>query len=511
MNVPTPRQPPVPAGYTLLRELGEGRSGSALLCRDDSGSEIVIRALTSAPTDSRPAVESELRALAAAGDHACAVRINRVWTDPGVGVCLEQEFCPGGPLAASGAVPQASALVGTSRLATALAHLHAHGVLHQDVRPANVLVDASGEWRLADAGIAAALGLSPDSRSGRPRELLGWESPGPSADVYGLGTVLQSALTGRPAAGADAGDPAGPLPAGTPPILAGLLARMLAADPAERPALTEIDQVLRSLVPEDQRHRLPSLLPTRPPGALPKPRVKGLADPPPAATARRRGVLIAAGAAVLFFVGAGAVVATNGGGNEDGAQLAGSVSLASPSATPRATPVTVPSPAPKKTVTPKPRSTSGSTRGTSGLASGPDVVAGLKPRQILAFVYRGRLAVLFDFERISAKVQRWEIMSARPDGSGARLGDDQGDKDDEVAPVATPRRTVYFFGPDVSPRRCVQVRIRLDSGRLVPDNRTVCPAELTNAQDRVDADAGWKAYLEYLEAKEARKATRRST
>lgn len=97
-------------------------------------------------------------------------------------------------------------VVGLGRqLARALAHAHDLGVVHRDVKPANVLVGADGRPRLSDFGIArladATRVTTPGMTSGTaaylaPEQLEG-DDVGPPADVYSLGLVLLEALTGR--------------------------------------------------------------------------------------------------------------------------------------------------------------------------------------------------------------------------------------------------------------------------------------------------------------------------
>jgi serine/threonine protein kinase len=97
-----------------------------------------------------------------------------------------------------------------SVLAGALAHAHAEGVIHRDVKPGNVLLDRAGNPYLADFGIARALSASADTQRTSPGQVLGsfqYTSPEqltPGAeidgatDVYSLGCLLFEALVGTP-------------------------------------------------------------------------------------------------------------------------------------------------------------------------------------------------------------------------------------------------------------------------------------------------------------------------
>ena len=149
--------------------------------------------------------------------------------------------------------PQVTARIGT-RLADALAYVHANGIVHRDVKPANILVAGDGRCFLTDFGIARALGSARLTSKGHcigtaaylaPEQVRG-DPVGPAADIYALGLVLLECLTGRveyegpelEAAVARLSRPPR-LPAWLPPAWTATLAGMTARDPRHRPPAAE--------------------------------------------------------------------------------------------------------------------------------------------------------------------------------------------------------------------------------------------------------------------------------
>jgi serine/threonine protein kinase len=164
------------------------------------------------------------------------------------------ERISGGPPLAPGAVRRLGA-----QLAEALAHVHAAGIVHRDVKPANVLLGEGGHTRLADFGISRTLDATTATAIGcvvgtaaylAPEQVRG-ERVGPAADVYALGLVLLEALTGRrefPGLAVESATArlhrAPAVPDGLPGALGTVLTAMTRDDPLRRPSAAVVARAL---------------------------------------------------------------------------------------------------------------------------------------------------------------------------------------------------------------------------------------------------------------------------
>jgi eukaryotic-like serine/threonine-protein kinase len=214
----------------------------------------------------------ELRALAQL-NHECVVRLYDVGADR-EDPYLVMELVDGrtlrdviedGPLD-----PGTVAGLG-HQIASALAHAHDAGVVHHDVKPANILIDGDWRGRLADFGVARTA----DRTGAHPEEILGTaaylapeqvagEHVGAPADVYALGLVLLEALTGerafpgQPAAAAVARLVREPtVPADLPPDWIELLRAMTARNPAQRPPAAAVGKRLVAFARPVERQTMP--------------------------------------------------------------------------------------------------------------------------------------------------------------------------------------------------------------------------------------------------------------
>ncbi len=199
--------------FRLRRLIGAGRMGKVYQASPrDGGPDVAAKFLRKPLLRHAGIVRRFLgEARTVAGlDHPNIVGTRGVGRTPGGSYFLVMDLVAGPNLAEAAAgrqVPESLAIRWAIGISEALAHAHDRGVVHCDLKPANVLLDPSGTVRVTDFGLARSLAegtpgaaevegtapfMAPEqvSRS--------WGPIGPRTDVYGLGAVLFALLTGRP-------------------------------------------------------------------------------------------------------------------------------------------------------------------------------------------------------------------------------------------------------------------------------------------------------------------------
>ncbi|MGH8867076.1 MAG: serine/threonine-protein kinase, partial [Actinomycetes bacterium] len=245
----------------VLRRVGRGGMGEVYLVRNEKLDR--LEALKVLRGDPEPDLVARFRGEARIGGrlhHPCIVSVyDLVDVDGQLG--LRMEYVDGPDLRAlvkeKGAMPPEEVARAVRDLADALDAAHRAGVLHRDVKPANVLLPPAGGGRhavLGDFGIGLLEGSARLTRTGflgtvayTAPERLESGSAGSAADLYSLACTAFEALTGRPPYVADTDhavvlahleappptprDVVGTLPAAVDPVFATALAK----DPARRP------------------------------------------------------------------------------------------------------------------------------------------------------------------------------------------------------------------------------------------------------------------------------------
>jgi serine/threonine protein kinase len=274
---PDPNPERLVAGrYRLLSALGEGGMGTVWRARDEVLHREVavkeVRAPAGLPAAKVALMYTRLEREAWAAARITArnvVTIHDVVTDGGR-PWIVMELVRGQSLAdlltSQGAlVPREAARIGTEVLA-ALRAAHDAGVLHRDVKPANVLLSDDGRVVLTDFGIAMVEGDTALTMTGEvvgspeylaPERALG-RTTGPASDLWSLGVLLYTAVQGRSPFRQDNAlttlravvddEPPAPHRAGPlAPVIEGLLRK----DPAERVSAQQTAQDLRLIAAGD--------------------------------------------------------------------------------------------------------------------------------------------------------------------------------------------------------------------------------------------------------------------
>jgi eukaryotic-like serine/threonine-protein kinase len=242
--------------YRLDKLLGAGASGRVFLATDEvAGRSVAIKMFFAAGARGGAAYERFVREarLASTLRHPSIVEVYDVSVERGY---LVMEYLPGGSLAHRIAAGERLAAAQVRRMAldliAGLEAAHHRGVIHRDVKPANIFFDARGTAKLGDFGVAHLVDLgqtqtggligtlaymSPEQITGAPLSI--------AADLYALGVTLFEAATGRlPFVGPDfvaqhLGEPAPSATSVRPELATGwdpLLAGLLAKNPGDRTA-----------------------------------------------------------------------------------------------------------------------------------------------------------------------------------------------------------------------------------------------------------------------------------
>jgi serine/threonine-protein kinase len=329
--------------YRVVRRLGSGGMATVFLCNDEMlDRPVAVKRLH--PSDD-PGDLRRFRREARVGaslSHPNLVAVYDTIADE-EGELIVMEYVEGPTLAealAQGPLEASRALEILGEVAAGLDHAHSHGVIHRDVKPANVLLAEGGPAKLADLGIASAAHLTQTTTGEMIAGTLAYMAPerlqgddcGEAGDIYALGAVAFETLSGQrarqattPAAAlAEAlkGEPPdlGRSWANAPPAAAAAIQEAMSPDPERRPrrAGDLVERLARAFGADE----------TTPTVALAA----------PAARRRRKGPLLAIG--LVLVLAAIVLAATSGGGGSTGTGKTGAGKAPGPHKTNATPPVT---------------------------------------------------------------------------------------------------------------------------------------------------------------------------
>jgi len=348
--------------YRIIRTLGAGGMASVVLAEDERlGREVAIKRLHPHSADELAERFRREAKIGASLAHPNVVRVFDSIAD-GEDVVLVMEYVAGEDLATAlrrGPIERARGLEILRAVGAALDHAHEHGVVHRDVKPANVLLGSDGTVKLADLGIATAAEMTRITRTGvapgtvaymAPEQLEGSRVTA-ATDIYAFAAVAYEVLAGQRARGGGtpleimhriATEPAPSLRDTWPEAPAGAVGALcdgMNADPHERPRsagelVRELSEAFAEPTPRATPEPAPPpRRPTPAPVAGPAARREEPARPS-RRQPRRRGRVWALPLALLLIAGAVTAVLLSTGGQGKGGQASSPVRPAAPPTTP---------------------------------------------------------------------------------------------------------------------------------------------------------------------------------
>jgi serine/threonine-protein kinase len=326
----------LPPRYRSARRIGRGAMGDIYLATDDVlGREVAVKVLAdryAADESIRLRFKREGLAAARLSSEPAAITIFDVGEWDGRPFIV-MEHLGGGSLEdrlrRDGAQPPGRVVAWLDQAAAALDAAHRHGIVHRDVKPANLLLNERGEVSVADFGIASAAGMDSMTLTGTVLGTAGYLSPeqaqgeraGPASDIYALAVVAYELLSGErpferdsPTAEATAHVNA-PVPSiaerceNLPPELDRVFQRALAKDPRRRHSSAQ--EFVADLRDSLRRPAETTVAFAPPPAPLPQPRrSSGTRFLLPLALLVAAGAIGAIAAVVLTSGGSGPAVVT---------------------------------------------------------------------------------------------------------------------------------------------------------------------------------------------------------
>ena len=193
--------------YRIERELGHGGMAAVFLARDEELERpVAVKVLPEHLADDEAFRARFVREARLAGRlaHPNIVRVYDAGETPRPFIVME--YVPGVSLADAGRLGVARIVELGVQACAGLQHAHDAGLIHRDVKPANLLLREDGVLKIVDFGIARAAESTRHTQAGTllgtaaylaPEQIAG-EDATAAADVYSLGAVLYELLTGRP-------------------------------------------------------------------------------------------------------------------------------------------------------------------------------------------------------------------------------------------------------------------------------------------------------------------------
>jgi len=203
--------------YTIIEEVGRGGMGTAYKAEDRELGTVVVLKMIRAELASKPHIVEQFKKETLLGrtiTHENVIRIHDIGEINNIKY-ISMDYVKGENLSelihTSGTLTLATCLNVTRQIAQALRAAHRKGIIHQDLKPSNVMIDNSGRVFVTDFGLARSVAVArelPGKRLiGTPRyfspEQARGEESDQRSDIYSLGIMMYEMVTGAPPFEAD--------------------------------------------------------------------------------------------------------------------------------------------------------------------------------------------------------------------------------------------------------------------------------------------------------------------
>jgi serine/threonine protein kinase len=255
-----PSDPRRVGGYRLLSQLGSGGTADVFLAQDRAGRPAVVKVMRRAHATVADCAHEVSMLRLAGSDHAVPVHGSGHSSDgPFIAMGYLADYRPGTVLTTKPVRPARLLALG-GRLARALAGIHERGIVHCDIKPANLLVNG-GDVRLIDFGTARSIGeqcgehgVVHCSRGWAAPEQLRADRATPAIDIFAWGSLIAFLAGGvHPFASGSVEEwvvrvqSARPDVRGLPPAIEDLVRQTLAREASQRPTAVEVAEVCESV------------------------------------------------------------------------------------------------------------------------------------------------------------------------------------------------------------------------------------------------------------------------
>ncbi len=189
--------------YQLKQNLGSGSLGDVYLAEDRRENKIVcLKLLQVVDRDNIVNLTEEFKLLSRL-EHPNLIRVYDFGIDEKCGPFFTLEYAPNGDLGSNLPLSSNRFMSAVNSICGALDFIHGRGIIHGDLKPANILLDVNNNYRLSDFGLSFILGGRDKTRSSGSAlyiapEILRHEGASIRSDIYSLGLLFYEMITGHP-------------------------------------------------------------------------------------------------------------------------------------------------------------------------------------------------------------------------------------------------------------------------------------------------------------------------